>query len=246
MNKTVGRRGVSGGVAGVGTDARQSQYHTYILSPPWLYGMSREKILSFTKIYFDKHGVSPSIRAIADGVDGVDRKSFYQYFKDKGELLVALGIKEEVIKPEAAMEAKKAAKKDGDYLVTLNRGQSEKLIAIAFMDGKPVSLTVDEILEDQRQVRQVMVDVNGGRLDSEIIRAILNPELVYEGWNVSEHAGKPWFILKCSKCGDDIFIGEGIDYNKWLFEVLPVIKRVFSLTCDDCLPKPPTITRIPA
>ena len=209
--------------------------------------MSRDRILSFTKEYYDKHGVSPSIRAIADGVDGVDRKNFYKYFEDKDELLVALGIQEEVVRPEAAMEAKKkAAEKDGDYRVTLNRAQSEKLIALAYMEGKPVSMVVDEILEDQRQVRQIMLEVNGGILDSEIIHAILNPELVYKGQNVSDIAGKPWFMLKCIKCGDDIFIGEGVDSNKWLFEILPIIRRVFRPTCDDCLPKPPTIIRIPA
>ena len=209
--------------------------------------MSREKILSFTRIYFDKHGVSPSIRAIADGVDGVDRKSFYQYFKGKGELLVALGIQEEVIKPEAAMEAKKrVAEMGGDYLVTLNRAQSEKLIAISYMEGKPVSMVVDEILENQRQVRQVMFEVNGGILDSELVDAILNPELVYEGWNVSEFAGAPWIKLQCSKCGDPLWLGEEINFNKWLFEIFPVIKRSVRLTCEDCLPKPPTIIRNPA
>ncbi len=209
--------------------------------------MSRDRILSFTRKYYDKHGVSPSIRAIADGVEGVDRKSFYQYFNDKEELLVALGIKEEVVKPEAAMEAKKkAAEKGGDYRVTLNTAQSEKLIALAYMEGKPVSMVVDEILEAQRQVRQIMFEVNEGILDSEIIHAILNPELVYKGWNVSEFAGKPWIMLNCNKCGDPLFYGEGVDSNKWLFEFLPIIRRVFRPTCEDCLPKPPTIIRIPA
>ena len=209
--------------------------------------MSREKILSFTREYYDRHSVSPSIRAIADGVDGVDRKSFYQYFKDKDELLVALGIQEEVVKPEAAMEAKKrAAEKGGDYFVTLNRAQSEKLLAISYMEGKPVSMVVDEILEDQRQVRQVMFEVNGGILDSELIDAILNPELVYEGWNVSEFAGAPWIKLQCNKCGDPLWLGEKIDFNKWLFEIFPVIKRSVRLTCEDCLPKPPVYIRIPA
>ncbi len=211
--------------------------------------MSREKILSFTKTYYDKHGVSPSIRAIADGVDGVDRKNFYDHFSSKSELLTDLRIETEKsdLPQAAAMEAKKkAVRKDGDYLVTLNRTQSEKLIAISYMEGKPVSMVVDDILEDQRQVRQIMDEVNGGTLDVDVIDAILNPELVYEGWNVSEHAGKPWFILKCNKCGDDIFIGEGIDYNKWVFEVLPVIKRALRITCGDCQPKPPVYTRIPA
>ena len=209
--------------------------------------MSRDRILSFTRKYYDKHGVSPSIRAIADGVDGIDRKSFYQYFEDKDELLVALGIKEEVVKPEAAIEAKKrAAEKGGDYRVTLNTAQSEKLIALAYMEGKPVSMVVDEILEDQRQVRQVLLEVNGGILDSEIIDAILHPDLVYKGWNVSDIAGKPWFILNCNKCGEPLFFGEGVDFNKWVFEILPVIKRIFTLTCENCLPKPPVYIRIPA
>lgn len=209
--------------------------------------MTRNKILSFTTEYYDKHGVSPSIRAIADGVEGVDRKNFYQHFEDKAELLVALGIQEEVVKPEAAMEAKKrTAEKGGDYLVTLNRGQSEKLLALAYMEGKTIPMIVDEILEDQRQVRQVMLEVNGGTLDSGIIDAILNPDLVYKGYNVSDIAGKPWFTLNCCRCGSDIFLSEGDDFNKWLFEVMPIIRRVFTLTCEDCLPKPPTITRIPA
>lgn len=240
-------RELSEGVGGVGTDARQSQYHTYILSPPWLYGMSREKILSFTKTYYDKHGVSPSIRVLADGVEGVDRKNFYDHFEDKDELLVALGINEEVIKPEAAMEAKKkAVKRDGDYLVTLNRSQSEKLIALAYMDGETVSTVVDEMLENQRQVRQVMGEINEGILDSDVMDAILNPELVYEGWNVSEFAGKPWIMLRCRKCGDPHFMGEGVDFNRWLFEILPVVRRVFKITCDKCQPKPTVIFRIPA
>ncbi len=209
--------------------------------------MSREKILSFTKTYYDKHDVSPSIREIADGVDGVDRKSFYQYFKDKNELLVALGIQEEVIKPKAAMEAKKrAAEKGGDYLVTLNRAQSEKLIAIAYMEGKPVSMVVDEVLEDQRQVRQIMVDINGGTLDGELIEAILNPGLVYKKWNVSVFAGKPWFLLKCKKCGDPQFFGEGLDATKWLFEIMPLLTKALKVTCKDCVPKRPVYIRIPA
>ena len=61
----------------------------------------------------------------------------------------ALGIEpEESDLPQAAaMEAKKkAVRKDGDYLYTLNRTQSEKLIAISYMDGKPVSDVFDEIL----------------------------------------------------------------------------------------------------
>ena len=211
--------------------------------------MTREAILKFVRDYYDREDRTPSVRTIAEAVPGVDRASFYDFFASKNELLNALGIElEESDLPQAAaMEAKKkAVRKDGDYLVTLNRTQSEKLIAISYMDGKPVSVVFDEILELQRQVRQIMGEVNGGTLDVDVIDAILNPELVYEGWNVSEHAGKPWFILKCSKCGDDIFIGEGIDYNKWVFEVLPVIKRTLRITCADCQPKPPVYTRIPA
>ena len=241
---------MSGGVGG--RRRRRDRRPTVGASPiypttPTVILMSREKILSFTKTYYDKNGVSPSIRAIADRVDGVDRKNFYEYFKDKDELLVALGIKEEVVKPEAAMKAKKKmAEKGGDYLVTLNRAQSEKLIALAYLEGEPVSMVIDEILEDQRQVRQVMVEINGGILDSEIIDAILHPELVYEGWNVSQFAGKPWILLNCNKCGDPILCGEGIDYNKWLFEFMPLVKRIIRITCADCQPKPPVYTRIPA
>ena len=101
-------------------------------------------------------------------------------------------------------------------------------------------------MEEQRQVRQVLLEVNGGRLDSGVIRAMLDPELVYEGWNVSEFAGAPWIRLNCIKCGDPLFIGEEIDFNQWLFGILPVIQRIITLTCNDCLPKPPVIIRIPA
>ncbi len=209
--------------------------------------MSRDKILSFTREYYDKHGVSPSIRAIADGVDGVDRKNFYQYFKDKNELLVALGIQEEVIKPEAAMEAKKRISEKGDkYSVTLNRSQSEKLIALAYMTGKTTMEVIDEILEDQRQIREIMDEVNEGTLDADVIHAILNQDLVYEGYSVSKHAGKPWLMMKCNRCGDPIFLGEEINYTRWLFETMPMIRRMFSVTCSDCVPKPPGYNRIPA
>jgi len=203
--------------------------------------------MAFSSEYYDTHGVSPSIRAIADGVEGVDRKSFYQHFEDKGELLVALGIQEEVIKPEAAMDAKKrTVEKGGDYLVTLNRAQSEKLIAIAYMEGKPVSRVVDEVLEDQRQVRQVMFEVNGGKLDSELIDAILHPELVCAGYNVSNIASKPWLTLKCNKCGKTLFFGEEVNSIEWLFEIMPIIRRVFTPTCKGCQPKPYSLIRIPA
>ena len=198
--------------------------------------MSRNKILSFTKTYYDKHGGSPSIRAIADGVDGVDSDSFYQYFKDKDELLVALGIKEEVVKPEAAMEAKKSAKKTGDYLVTLNRTQSEKLIAIAYMEGKTTSMVVDEILEEQRQVREIMFEVNEGTLDSETIDAILHPNFIYRGHNISRISNKPWFLLNCNRCRTPILLSEELNSARWLLETLPAIKSVLSITCSDCYP----------
>ena len=207
--------------------------------------MSRNKILSFTKTYYDKHGVSPSIRAIADGVDGVDRNSFYQYFKDKDELLVALGIKEEVVKPEAAMEAKKSAKKTGDYLVTLNRTQSEKLIAIAYMEGKTTSMVVDEILEEQRQVREIMFEVNEGILNADIIDAILHSDLVYNGSNVSRFAGKPWFVLNCIRCRTPVLFSEELNSTRWLLETLPAIKSVLSITCEDCYPNSHSHLRIP-
>ena len=209
--------------------------------------MSRNKILSFTTKYYDKHGVSPSIRAISDGVDGVDRKNFYHFFEDKAELLVALGIQEEVTRPEAAMEAKKkATEKGGDYRITLNQAQSEKLLAIAYMEGKPVSMVVDEVLEDQRQVREILLEVNEGRLDGDVIDAILNPDLVYNGWNVSKFAGKPWVMLNCNKCGEDIFVGEDIDLAKWVFEIMPIMKRVFRPNCEDCQHKSYSLIRIPA
>lgn len=209
--------------------------------------MSREKILSFTKTYYDTHGVSPSIRVIADRVDGVDRKNFYEYFEDKDELLVALGIKEDVVKPKAAMEAKKkVSEKGGDYRITLNQAQSEKLIAIAYMEGKPISTVVNEILEEQRQVRQVMVEINGGILDSDIIDAILHPELIYDGFNVSEFAGAPWIKLQCNRCGDPCWFGEKFNYNEWIFKIMPIILRHLRPTCDDCLPKTRVYARIPA
>lgn len=37
LRKTRVCREVSAGVGGVGTDARQSLHHKYILSPPWVY-----------------------------------------------------------------------------------------------------------------------------------------------------------------------------------------------------------------
>lgn len=211
--------------------------------------MTRAAILSFVRDYFVRENSTPSVRAIAEAVPGVDRASFYDFFSSKNELLDALGIEvEENDLPQvAAMEAKKrTAEKEDGYLVTLNRGQSEKLIALAYMEGKTVPVIVDEILEDQRQVRQVMLEVNEGILTSDIIDAILNPDLVYKGYNVSDIAGKPWFMLNCNRCGSDIFLSEESDFNKWLFEVLPVIKRVFTrITCGDCQPKPHNIVQTP-
>lgn len=209
--------------------------------------MTREAILSFVREYFVRENDTPSIRTIAESVPGVDRASFYQHFKDKSELLVALGIEveESDLPQDAAMEAKKKeAKKEGDSFVTLNRTQEEKVIAIAYMEGKTTSMVIDEMLEDQRQVRQVMFEINEGRLDAEIIDAILNPELVYKGYNVSEIAGKPWFMLNCNKCGSDIFLSEEREFNKWLFEIMPIMKRAFRPTCGDCQPKPSEYTRI--
>lgn len=201
--------------------------------------------MSFASEYYNKHGVTPSIRDIEKKVEGIDRKNFYNHFQDKAELLVALGIQEAVVRPEAAIEAKKkAAEKGGDYRITLNNAQSEKLLAIAYMEGKPVAMIVDDILEAQREIRKVLLEVNEGRLDNETIDAILNPDHVYNGWNISKFAGKPWVMLNCNKCGEDIFIGEDIDFTKWVFEITPIMNKVFRTTCEDCQPKPIEFTRI--
>jgi len=208
--------------------------------------MTREAILKFVREYFVRENDTPSIRTISESVPGVDRASFYQHFKDKSELLVALGIEvEESDLPQvAAMEAKKKeAKKEGSALVTLNRTQEEKVIAIAYMEGKTTSMVIDEMLEDQRQVREILLEVNEGILDNETIDAILNPDLVYKGMNVSKFAGKPWINLHCKNCGIDIIVGEDLNI-KWLLEFLPIIKRELPLICEDCQPKPVKYTRI--
>jgi len=199
--------------------------------------MIRGQILSFTRKYIDKHGEPPSIRDIAEGVDGVDRKSFYHYYRDKKELLVELGIKKEVIKPTAAIEARrKAGEKGGDYLVTLNRAQSEKLIALAYMDGTPVSMVVNDLLDEQRQIRQIITKVNGGELDSEIIKAILHPEHIYRGVNVSQLAGRPWVALGCRKCGTPVFIRDG--HAAWR-DMIRILDSNFKTRCANCQPQSP-------
>lgn len=209
--------------------------------------MYRETVLKFIKAHHGKTGKVPSIRTIAENVDGVTKSNFYNFFSGGiNEALGLVGIQTVVEKPEAAMEArKKTVKKDGDSLVTLNRTQCEKFIALAYMDGKPVSMVIDEMLEDQRQIRQIMIETNDGILDSDIIDAILHPDLVYEGRNVSDIARKPWFIVNCNRCGDPLVFSEERDFNRWLFEIMPVLRRVFNPTCEDCLPKPYSIIRIP-
>ncbi len=209
--------------------------------------MTREAILRFVREYYVRENDTPSIRVIAESVPGVNRASFYQHFKDKGELLVALGIEvdESDLPQDAAMEAKKKAMEKGaSYHITLNQSQSENLLAIAFMESEPASAVVDELLENYRQVREILLEIDEGRLDAEMIAAILNPNLVYKGHNVSDIAGKPWFMLKCNRCGDDVFISEERTIE-WLFYILPAIKRMFlGTTCDDCQPKPISYTRI--
>jgi len=73
----------------------------------------------------------------------------------------------------------------------------------------------------------------------------LHPKFVYEGWNVSEFAGKPWIVLNCKKCGEAIFYGEGFEFNQWLFEVMPRIRRAITVTCSGCQLKPYSIIRVP-
>jgi len=208
--------------------------------------MTREKILEYVRDYYDETGNIPSVRAIAQKVEGVNRANFYTFFASTDELAVALGFEpmEAPRKPVEAMEARKV-KSDSGYRITLNETQSKRLLALAFMENRDVSVVIDDILDRERQIREVMEQVERGGLDSELIEAILNPELVYKSWNVSEFAGKPWIMLKCKKCGDPLFYGEALDSTQWLFEILPAIKRAFHVTCNDCLPKPRSFIRIP-
>lgn len=209
--------------------------------------MTREKILDFVRDYYDETGKIPSVRTISKEVEGVNRANFYGFISSTDELPIALGIEpiQTPRKPVEAMAARRA-KGDKSYRITLSETQSQRFAALAFMEGCDVGMVIDGVLDRERQIREIMVEVNEGVLDSEIIEAILHPELVYKGLNVSEFAGKPWVLMNCNKCGDDMFIGEGIEQNKWLFEFMPLVKRIIRITCEDCQPKPPRIIRIPA
>lgn len=208
--------------------------------------MPRQQVLRFIEEFHLKQGEPPSIRTIAKNIDGVSKTNFYDLFpKGINEALNLLGIEGTVDGPTEALEARKA-KTDTGYRITLSETQSKRILALAFMENRDVSMVIDDVLDRERQVREVLDQVDGGGLDSELIEAILNPELVYKGWNVSEFAGKPWIMLKCKRCGDPLFYGEGVDSTKWLFEIMPMIRRMFSVTCSDCVPKPPGYLRIPA
>jgi len=209
--------------------------------------MTREKILDFVRDYYDETGKIPSVRIIAKEVEGVNRANFYGFISSTDELPIALGIEpiQTPRKPVEAMAARRA-KGDKSYRITLSETQSQRFAALAFMEGCDVGMVIDGVLDRERQIREIMVEVNEGVLDSEIIEAVLHPELVYKGLNVSEFAGKPWIMMNCYKCGEPILCGEGIEQNKWLFEFMPLVKRMIRITCADCQPKPPVYIRIPA
>lgn len=209
--------------------------------------MTREKILEYIRDYFDETENIPSVRAIAKNVEGVNRGNFYDFFASTDELAVALGIdvEESPRKPVEALEARRA-KGEKSYRLTLTEIQSQRFAALAFMENRDVSMVIDDVLDRERQVREVMDQVEGGVLDSEAIDAVLHSEFVFDGVNVAEFAGKPWLVLPCSRCGDDLYYGAGINSNEWYFTLLPLIKKTIKVTCADCVSERGKFIRIPA
>lgn len=213
--------------------------------------MTRTAILSFARDYHVRTGKTPSVREISEGVEGVDRANFYTFFESKNELLNALDIEieESDLPKKAAMNAKKKQKKQGgDFNITLNRSQSEQVYALAYMEGKPVDTMIDKLLNEQQLIRRVLSQIDEGNLDVDLIESILYPDLVYEGWNVSDFAGKPWVMLQCRKCGESVFFGEGVPGNSgtWIIQMSPLIKKMFKTLCPECdQPRGSSHLRIP-
>ena len=209
--------------------------------------MSKKAILDFVREYYVKEGKAPSVRAISDAVEGVDRGNFYNFFASKSELLDALGIEpdESDMIPVEAMEARLAAKAPPGFCITLNERQSRQVLGIAFLEGEDPSIIIDDILQNQRELREVLVLLDQNVLNVDIIRAILNPKYFYRGINISGFSHKPWLMLPCTSCRKPVVFSEASDPAQWrsltagIEEFLPVI------THNRCGLKMPRIVRVP-
>ncbi len=142
--------------------------------------MLRREILRFIEEFHLREGRPPSIRAIAKNIDEVSKTSFYDYFPGGiNEALGLLGFEGAVEAPRKALEARKAKSESG-YSITLNEAQTRKLLGIAFLEGKDESVVIDELLDNQREIREILEQVGVGSIDVDTIYAMLNPTQIYK------------------------------------------------------------------
>lgn len=208
--------------------------------------MPRQQVLRFIEDYYDKEGRPPSIRAIAKKIAGVSKTNFYDLFPGGiNEALNLLGIEGKVEGPTEALEARRAKSETG-FRIILNEAQTRKLLGIAFLEGKDESIVLDEMLDNQREIRGILEQVGLGAIDTDTIHAILNPTQIYKKWNVSEFSHMPWFTIRCRVCGKDIFYGEALTPLHWTTGIKPNLRRFFKCVHEECKPKRPMIIRIPA
>lgn len=207
--------------------------------------MTKEAILSFVRDYYIEEGKAPSVRAISEAVEGVDRGNFYNFFASKYELLDALGIEpdESDMVPVEAMEARLAAKAPPGFCITLNERQSRQVLGIAFLEGEEPSMVIDDMLRDQRDLREVLALLDQNVLNADIIRAILNPKYFYRGINISSFAHKPWLMLPCTSCRKPVVFSEVSDPAQWR-SLTAGIKEFFPVvTHNRCGLKMPRVVR---
>jgi AcrR family transcriptional regulator len=180
--------------------------------------MTREAILDFVREYYVREGTTPSVRAVAEAVSGVDRANFYDLFASKNELLFALGIEpEESDLPQtAAMEARKD-KSNSTNRHLMSELLTNKLYGISHLDGVDPSIELRDMFERDRQIRMILDEIDAGNLTPETIDKMLNPPEKYYGINVSGFSHKPWIALPCRRCGKPTIYGEALDPVGWPF-----------------------------
>lgn len=199
--------------------------------------MSREAVLRFIENYYERHGKAPSIRVIANNVHDVNKTNFYDYFSGGiNEALNTLGIEGFIEKPVKAMEARKA-KTDSDYRITLNESQSLKILAISYMEKKNVPLLIDEMIEQRRDIREILDLIEVDKLDVGVLDAMLHPNQVFNGMNVSTFANRPWVFLDCPYCDEPVIVAEAWDPIKWKFEIKPFLNRYLHPAHLECRPR---------
>ena len=131
------------------------------------------------------------------------------------------------------MEAR-SAKSETGLKITLNENQTRRILGIAFLENKPAEMVIDEILDYQREIREIMDEIDEDKLTPEMIEKMLHPKEVYHGINISSFSHSPWMMIPCRRCGGPLIYSKAINPAQWLYLIknIATVLRAEHIKCE--------------